>query len=213
MLTVQYTMSIHRKGAILHRKEPRSWGTVVRASISVCFSLCSKTFTGQMLKSWEVTLVEVRHRVRLGSFLPFIKFKLFWWDRAPIRGKKNWRNHSIVHCGSSKYHGSPDVRGEESSVPIFTETAQFSQAAKLSEKVSLLCCFFYRVYMPCAYTTCIHHIRTSQWSVTLVSFCSVRCVSHRLSKAGPKTSTHFHQRQKQNKTQTLLDAVSMPCFI
>lgn len=88
MLTVDYTMSICKR-AILHRKESRSCSTVMRSLISVCFSVCSKTFTGQMFKSWEVTLREVRHKVRLGSFLPFIKFKLFPWDRAPIRGKQS----------------------------------------------------------------------------------------------------------------------------
>lgn len=123
---------------------------------------------------------------------PSSNLNCFGGTGLQLEGKKNQRNRSTVHCGSSKCHGSPDVRGEESSVPIFTETAQFSQVAKLNEKVSLLRCFFSRVRMPRAYAT-------SQWSVTLVSLCSMRCVSHRLSKAGPKSSTHFHQHQKQNK--------------
>lgn len=139
----------------------------------------------------------------MGVSCPSSNLNCFGGTGLQLEGKKNQRNHSIVHCGSSKCHGSPDVRGEESSVPIFTETAQFSQVAKLSERFLCSAAFspecIRHAHTPRAYATRIRHTHTSQWSVTLVSFCSMRCVSHRLSKAGPKSSTHFHQHQKQNK--------------
>lgn len=91
--------------------------------------------------------MEVRHKVRLRSF---VKFKLCG-GRAPIRGKIQIK-HSIVHCGSSKHHCSPDVGGHESSVPTFTETVQFSQITETSEKLSSLCCLSPRVYKLCVCT-------------------------------------------------------------
>lgn len=54
-----------------------------------CFSVCSKTFARQLFKSWEMIHIKVRRKIRLGTFLPSVKFK--------VSLEEKFKGNSIVH--------------------------------------------------------------------------------------------------------------------